>query len=375
MKNTAILTFQSSNNYGALLQCYALSKTLENLGHKVSIINIQKEYIKDEIGKLSTVSKQKILFKKNIDNTLFKKSFSNFRNKYLLDKFTKPFDNIEDLNSLKDSFDSIIVGSDQVWRYAYTKKTLESFFLSFASDATRKISYAASFGMDYFEGDKNLTQKIKKLLSRFNAISVRETAGVKICKETFGVDAVHVLDPVFLLSSEKYTQLIDNDEVNNTKDKEKYLAYYLLNPNKFREDLIARAMKKVNTSNKENIYTNEKFVFSKPSFPLSKYKFRSFSSWLNTIKNSEFMVTDSFHGLAFSIIFNKQFICIANKERGASRMESILTLLELKDRLVYEGQKDFDLESLEAIDYQIVNAKLLENKNKSLAFLKEALSK
>jgi hypothetical protein len=370
MKNVAILTFHSSNNYGALLQCYALSSTIESFGYKVSIINLKKEYIKDFEG-LDFLTKQKTILKKSILNYVFQREFDLFRIKNLKNKFTKQIKNVEKLNEFTDKFDGIVVGSDQVWRYAYTKKTLESFFLDFASDTTKKVSYAASFGLDYFEGDAILEKKINTLINRFNAVSVREDAGVKICAEKFNIKASHVLDPVFLLSPDDYQKLI---EKKDDQVKDKYLAYYLLNPDSFREKLLAKVLETKEISAKENAYTNEKFRFRKPSFPLDKYKFRSFSSWLATIKNAEFMVTDSFHGLAFSIIFNKQFICIANKARGASRMESILSLLGLLDRLVYEGQDDFDIEGLKAIDYEIVNTKLLENKNKSLNFLKVALN-
>lgn len=369
MTNIAILTFQSSNNYGALLQCYALSKTIESLGCKVSIINLQKEYIKD-FSHLDFKIKQKTLVKNYLTNTIFQREFAVFRKKYLSDKFTKSIKRLEGLKTLSDKFDSIVVGSDQVWRQAYTKKTLSSFYLDFASESTKKIAYAASFGLDYFEGDIEVEKKVNKLIHKFNAVSVREDTGVEICKNLFNVDATHVLDPVFLLSSTAYEKLIAEKEEESTS---KYLAFYLLNPDGFKEQLIAKVLKKYGIDHKINIYTNDQFNFKRPTFSIRKYKFRSFSSWLATIKNADFIVTDSFHGLAFSIIFNKQFICIANELRGASRMKSVLKLLRLEDRLVFEGQTDYDLSSLNEINYDLVNEKLDLEKEKSLTYLKNAL--
>jgi len=369
-KEVAILTFQSSNNYGALLQCYALSKTIERQGHNVSIINIQKEYIKDFEG-LTFLNKQKLFIKKRFTNYIFQREFDVFRTRFLKNKFTKPIKTVGDLNEYSNKYDAIVVGSDQVWRYAYTKSTLKSYFLDFASDQTTKISYAASFGLDYFEGNNKIEKEVKGLIKRFEAVSVREDKGVDICREKFDLEATHVLDPVFLLSNTDYIKLIDKKE----PEEDNYIAFYFLNPDKFRKNLVLKTMSYRGINRERNIYTNLKFSFRKPSFPLSKYKFKSFSKWLNTLKNADFMITDSFHGLAFSIIFNKQFICIANKARGASRMESVLNLLGLQDRLLYEGQNDFNVEELKQIDYNLVNAKLLENKNKSLNFLKLALKK
>lgn len=369
--NIAILTFQSSNNYGALLQCYALCETLIKMGKEVSIINLNKEYIKD-LEDLPFLPKNKLLIKKYINNKFFQSEFDVFRNKFLKDKFTKKLNSIKELDDFADKFDAVIVGSDQVWRYAYTKKTLKSFFLKFVSENTKKISYAASFGFDFFEGDKSLSLEIKNLLKRFNAVSVREDKGVEICKTEFDVDAVHVLDPVFLKSSLDYKKLINkNEKIIN----QPYLAYYLLNPDSFRKKIINYVKNDKGIQIEKNIYTNEKFSFRKPSLNINKFKFKSFSSWLSLIQNAEFMITDSFHGLAFAIIFNKQFICIANKSRGAARMESILKLLNLTDRLVYEGQEiDSFLKQIKKINYLETNEKLEKAKVKSLMFLESSLS-
>lgn len=364
-----VLTFHSSNNYGALLQCYALSKTLEDFGLNVSIINIRKEYIKD-ISEKKFIAKNKYLAKDFIENSIFQKEFDIFRDKYLRGKFTKSIKKIEELKSFSETYDAVIVGSDQVWRYAYTKNTQKSFFLDFVSDKTIKVSYAASFGLDYFEGDAELEATIKKLINRFDDVSVREDVGVAICKNKFGIEAAHVLDPVFLLNSHDYENIITEEKDNI---EEPYLAYYLLNTDKFRTELISNTLKFSNLKKTINIYTNERFSFRKPSFPISKFKFKSFSSWLKILKNAKFIVTDSFHGLAFSIIFNKQFICIANKARGASRMKSILSLMGLEHRLIFEGQDTYDLNNMNKVDYEIVNKKLQFEKNKSLIFLQKAL--
>lgn len=371
MKKVGILTFHSSNNYGALLQCYALKSTIESLGFNVSIINLRKEYIKD-YQHLSYLKKNENLLKKKITDLVFQREFDVFRDKYLRAQFTREVRQVEDMEQFSDAFDAIVVGSDQVWRYAYTKKTFYSFFLDFVDDQTKKISYAASFGLDYFEGSSEVEKKAKELVKRFTAVSVREAQGVDICNKHFGIDAVHVLDPVFLKSKEQYTSEIIDLE-NEKETSEKYVAYYLLNPDEFRENLISQVLDTKNIDKKLNIYTNKKFNIKRPEFPLSKFKFKSFTKWLSGIKNAEFIITDSFHGLCFSIIFDKQFICIANKLRGASRMESLLRNFGLEDRLVYEDQKNIDLKNISKIDYSKVNLILEDKKRKSLKFLKNSL--
>ncbi|MDN3619149.1 polysaccharide pyruvyl transferase family protein [Polaribacter undariae] len=368
-KNIAVLTFQSSNNYGALLQCYALSTTLEELGFNVQIFNLKKEHIKD-IEDLPFLSRNKRVFKKSINNAIFESAFDNFRKKYLKSKFTKEIGTKDGLKEFSDSFDAVVVGSDQVWRGAYTKKLQSSFFFDFISDKTKKISYAASFGLDYFEGFKNNESEINTLINKFNAISVREAEGVKICKETFNVEAIHVLDPVFLLSKERYQKIIDAEF---KKNENSYVAYYFLNPDAYRKTILTSVKKEFKIKDEINIYTNNKFSFRRPSFNLSKYKFKTFSTWLGELSNADFVVTDSFHGLAFSIIFNKQFVCIANSKRGASRMKSLLSLFNLSHRLVNEGES-INFETLKTIDYTVVNREIDNQKLKSINFLQKSIS-
>ncbi|QXP66968.1 polysaccharide pyruvyl transferase family protein [Polaribacter sp. AHE13PA] len=363
-----LLTFQSSNNYGALLQCYALSTTLEELGFNVQIFNLKKEHIKD-IEDLPFLPRNKRVLKKNVNNAIFESAFSDFRKKYLNNKFTTEIETKDMLKDFSESFDAVVVGSDQVWRGAYTKKLQSSFFFDFISDKTRKISYAASFGLDYFEGYKNNEAEINTLINKFDAISVREAEGVKICKETFNVEAIHVLDPVFLLSKERYQKIIDPEFKKNTN---KYVAYYFLNPDSYRKSILTSIKEKFSIDEDINIYTNDKFSFRSPSFNLSKYKFKSFSTWLGELKNADFVVTDSFHGLAFSIIFNKQFVCIANSKRGASRMKSLLNLFKLNHRLINEGEQ-INFDTLTPIDYIEVNKTINNQKQKSIDFLQKSI--
>lgn len=364
-----LLTFQSSNNYGALLQCYALSTTLEELGFVVQIFNLKKEHIKD-IEDLPFLSRNKRVLKKSINNAIFESAFDDFKKKYLNNKFTKDIAAKDGLKEFSNSFDAVVVGSDQVWRGAYTKKLQSSFFFDFISDNTKKISYAASFGLDYFEGYKNNEPEIKTLINKFDAISVREAEGVKICKETFNVEAIHVLDPVFLLSKERYQKIIAPEF---KKNENKYIAYYFLNPDNYRKSILTSVKKEFKIKDEINIYTNDKFSFRNPSLNLSKYKFKSFSTWLGELSNADFVVTDSFHGLAFSIIYNKQFVCIANSKRGASRMKSLLNLFKLNHRLVNEGES-ISFETLETIDYTEVNKIINTQKQKSIDFLQKSIS-
>ena len=169
-----ILNFWSSNNYGALLTCYALQESVKELGLVPGIINYHCRWEKFE-GLLS----------------------DRFSRKYL--DLTEPCADFEDLRRLNRQMQTFIAGSDQIWRYKYFWPRGKNIYqLSFASLNARKIAYAASFGLDRWEGGYENTLRTKYYMSRFDGISVREDDGVDICREVFGVRAEQVLDPVFL---------------------------------------------------------------------------------------------------------------------------------------------------------------------------------
>ena len=205
---------------------------------------------------------------------------------------------------------AIIDGSDQVWRPRYVYNIKEYFF-DFAKELHfKRIAYAASFGVDWWEYTPKQTKVCSKLAKMFDAISVREQSGVELCKEKLGVDATWVLDPTLLLKKEDYLPICNDIPFC----AEKYLAVYVLDENELvkstYEDLAAARgliIKKFHADSKSTLTVPE---------------------WLAMFRDASYVITDSFHGTVFSIIFGKDFKCLYNKSRGSARFDSLLKLYE-----------------------------------------------
>ena len=232
------------------------------------------------------------------------------------------------------------MGSDQVWRDKYILNNSEYYYLGFVdSRKTRKISYAASFGTDKWLSTELSIQDAKRLLSDFDHISVREKSGVEICKKTFQMNATVHFDPTLLLNASDYVRLFNL----KTEPSDYLFAYVLDKTNEIEKEIKQMALKmglsvKIIGAIDENINT-----------------LPPISTWLEYIKNATVVVTDSFHGTVFSILFSKQFWVLGNKDRGLSRFTSLLGELDLTDRLITE--QDYRLTDLNdhKIDYEKVH--------------------
>ena len=254
--------------------------------------------------------------------------------------------------------DAFVVGSDQVWRLRYSIN-IPSFFFSFLPDDKIRLSYAASFGISNNDYGHRLTETCKKLLDNFSAVSVREKSAVDLCKKEFGVDAVSVLDPTLLLTKNDYQQLIERDKVKGIPSKP-FLLLYILDCN-VEKDNVA---KKIAKGKGLEIYRIKTSDFGKVgSRHIEDCVYPHISTWLSAFHKADYVVTDSFHGTVFSIIFQKQFLTFANVSRGADRMVSLLDMCDLKFRLY--GKHFCDSE----INYVEVMRKISVEKAKSLNFL------
>lgn len=262
----------------------------------------------------------------------------------------------------KENFDAVIVGSDQVWRKQYMNdKYYKSYFLDFVNGVkTKKIAYAASFGKDYWEG-KGDSEEISKLLQDFTAISTREKSGIDICKETFNYDnAIHVLDPTLLIGRKFYEdEIISKYDVSNISKGG--LITYVLDEADEKKEIIEFVQKNSNLKKVNHLkgFNNSKLTYSVPE-------------WIASFAYADAVVTDSFHGMVFSIIFEKNFVVIGNHGRGLDRFISLLSLLKIEDRLLFDV-KDLEGKEIENIDYERVNNILDENKKMSFKFLEESL--
>ena len=211
------------------------------------------------------------------------------------------------LNLLTD-FDAVIVGSDQVWRPSFVAN-IKDMYLHFAQNYhIKRIAYAASFGVDNWEYSSKQTQVCSELANKFDAISVREESAIKLCREHLGVDATWVLDPTLLLTKEDYLPICKEVPVCS----EKYLAVYVLDEN----DVVTATYEK--EAMDRGLIVKKFYAASKSTLTVPE--------WLAMFRDASYVVTDSFHGTVFSIIFGKEFKCIYNKNRGAARFESLMNL-------------------------------------------------
>lgn len=356
MKNVAILTLGLRHNYGGILQAAALYNFLKREGYNPVLLRkyqIQKGWKAIIIKALEILPFQNLKgfrnsYIKYINNIQFFNEYMPSQTKIMTYK-----SQIEEFLN-KYEIDAIVVGSDQVWRYTYINDSeYDIYFLNFKLNREiKKISYAASFGIDTWEApSENLN--IKKYLSDFNAVSVRESSGQEICKKDFGkYDVELVLDPTLLIDQSFYLDMIKNKSPKNYD-----CITYILDENTEKKELV----KKI------NVECQHKSVFNL----LTKSSKLSVQDWVASFKSSDFIITDSFHGMVFSIIFNKQFVVLINKDRGSDRFFSLCHLLGLQDRL-YDPTLGltFDLKS---IDYSDVNKKLESLRKSSKKYLLDAL--
>lgn len=353
-----IITFQNAVNYGAVLQTYALQETLKTLGASPEVIDYQCTKINNMYAPFPKVKSIKSL----ISNILWYKrrkkkkvAFENFEQKYLnlTDKkyFTK--EELEKTNSIYDVF---ISGSDQIWR-SESSDSDTTYFLDFVKDKNKKYSYAASFGSDKVEDE--LKEKYKELLGDYKKLSVREQQGKKIIEDLLQKEARVDLDPTFLVEKDKWQKI-----QKNPTEKEKYIVLFIIRKS---EKIFRFAEKLAKETGYKLIYISndrKKEVDAKYVGGISPQE------WLGYFNNAEYIVTNSFHGVAFSIILNKKFFLELQPypAKANARLENIMDTFNLRDREIVNGDnKNIDKE----IDYNTVNKKIEESKENSINYLKD----
>ena len=366
-----VLTLPLHNNFGGILQAYALQKVLKDFGHNVVLIDKSRYvslgpwykkypiYIKRSINKF--IFGKNIIVKADAEQNRFLKTIAKytepFIEKYIRRVYTKDFSNIRE----KD-FDVLIVGSDQVWRPKYFFSKIENAYLDFAKEwKIKRIAYAASFGTDEWEYTKEQTSNCATLLKKFNAVSVRESSAVQLCSDNFGVKAEHVLDPTMLLCKEDYIKLFKD---YNAAQSDGNLFCYILDEGEEKKSIIDCIAKQKGL---KAFYVNSRY--EDLDAPLEERIQQPVEKWLRAFYDAEFIITDSFHACVFSIIFNKPFYVIGNKSRGISRFESLLGMFGLEDRLV-PSTGDF---THNVINWEKVNTILQDKRKESMDFLRKNL--
>lgn len=355
-----IVTFQNAVNYGAVLQTYALQEILKNLGANPEVIDYQCTKINNMYAPFPKVRSVRALLSNIVWYKRRKKkkvAFQNFEQKYL-NLTNKKYFSKEDLEETNDIYDVFISGSDQIWR-SESSNSDTTYFLDFVKDKNKKISYAASFGSDKVEDE--LKEKYKQLLNDYCKLSVREVQGKKIIEELLQREARVDLDPTFLLEKDRWQEI-----QKKPAKKEKYIVLFIIRKS---EKIFRFAEKLAEKTGYKLIYiSNDRKKEVKAEYVGGI----SPEEWLGYFNNAEFIVTNSFHGVAFSIILNKKFFLELQPypAKVNSRLENIMDTFNLREREIVNGENQ-NIEK--EIDYITVNKKIENIKKESINYLKDII--
>lgn len=373
-----ILTLPQEMNYGGILQAFAMQKVLRDMGHEVYTIDRhnRREYPSLWVNILGFGKRWKqflfehkdvsLYWNPQMSDEVYRKISANTRDFVSRNmQMTRECwsDELAEIEA-EYKFDVYVVGSDQVWLPGYYPNS----FLDFVkrSEVVRVI-YAASCGQHSFAEHPLAKKTAKDLASKFSGISVRESALVKLSQDVLGMDATHVLDPTMLLTPEDYLAAT-TDNVG----QEAIVFSYILDKTSDKQSLVDFISRKVGAP---SVAVNApKGYVKRKGINLDECVFPPIDNWIRNLYRAEYVVTDSFHGTAFSILFNKQFVVVGNKQRGMERFKSILKLFGLEDRLVLDYNHD-EIEKIMAspIDYEKVNTRLEEMRKLSREFLLKSL--
>ena len=383
----AIITQPLFDNYGGILQCYALQTILQRMGHEVIVLRRYGMPLNTWIFLLRCVSFLKCIIRRYLLGQkqwaiinpwalwyVPDKSKWLYGSRRLLAQFIdKHFQQSSPLTSTDDMArwanthpcDAFVVGSDQVWRGAYNADVTES-FCSFLpdTDPRRRIVYAASFGTEYVDISPEKLPECRRLAQFFSAVSVREQSAIRLAKEALGIEPQWVLDPTMLLTADDYRSLWQHEE-SQWEGITTYVLDASEEKSQIQHDVSQTLSLPVNALMLPPIDQDGKLVDMIPV-----------EGWLKAFAQASFVITDSFHGCVFSIIHRKPFIAIANRERGIDRFTSLLGYFGLMDRLIFSLEEYQQKRSslLTPIDYVPIVQKHEEARTASLTFLREALA-
>lgn len=375
-----ILTQPLHNNYGGLLQNYALQQVLKGMGHEVETVDWdatrqikevlwrKKQYLLLWLGNKSI--ERPIYYPSRKEDTIISANTDRFIEKYI--QRTSKVTSARGFSTMaeQNGYEAYVVGSDQVWRPGYNGFP-KAMFLDFVQGMdVKRVAYAASFGTSAWEFTPEQTEECARLAKQFDLITVREENGVDLCREHLGVDATWVLDPTMLLNHEDYEKVViaENEPKSNGA-----LFHYILDPGEEKKALIEqvakeKGLKPFTVMPKCQAENRTKWDIK---HRIEDCVFPSVTSWLRGFMDAEMVVVDSFHGAVFSIIFNKPFWVIGNKKRGNARFESLLGLFGLEDRMIEPGQ---EVDWNAPIDWTCVNAIRQKEKERCVELLKQVLN-
>ena len=351
-----ILTQPLRSNYGGILQNWALQQVLRRLGHDpVTICYGQytrreraSMYMRWLAHQVLHTSGRKNVYKAGKDDYKFA-ALADFCRKNIA--VTPGKLACTERNWNNDGCDAYIVGSDQVWRPCYNREPgqFEAMFGAYLPGDKPVVAYAASLGADKWELTPEQTAAAASEIKRFAAISVRERDAVDLLKENLGVDSLPVLDPTLLLEAADYKALIPAEAT-----RRRTLAAYILDRS---PEKIARA---------KEIAARLGLELRMAGLSDENGILPSIESWLATISEADYVVTDSVHGMVFSIIFHRPFTVLMNERRGSSRFATLLDNLGLTGRLSADAH-------MQPVDWAAVDARLSALRTTSISFLTDNL--
>ena len=369
MYKVGIMTWFQHRNYGTALQAVALSEIIKKIGYSPTVI----QYYYDKVEPYDTAQRIKRIIYHVVGRLrstgippYASEQRDNKFEEFLLNhlSFSDECRTLSELEALNDEFDCFVCGSDQIWGTAYFKP---HYFLDFVHDDCKKIAYAPSIGMPKID-DKKVGKEIARLCSSFAYLSTREEAGSKIIHDLTGRNVKTVLDPTLLLFENDWNKLLDT---NSELPKSPYLIAYMLGYNESHWKKIYEIAEKINLNVKIiPVFQNDTERQGCITYPIGP------SEFLSLIKNAAFVCTDSFHGMAFSVNFGKQFTVFERFKKHDvynqnSRIYNLTGKLNLNDRIF---RKEADIKMIDSrIDYERVSEVRKALVNDSVDYLKTAL--
>lgn len=350
-----ITTFHWATNYGAILQAFALKSYLEKAGHEVQLINYRpKQYQKTLLSCFSTIRFWHYF--SNVKDYIKEQKLEKFRKLYLNE--TNTYHSLAELKANPPVFDVYICGSDQVWNPFFLTRgegvPTSSYFLDFGKQETKRIAYAVSMGCEVYPAEA--AELAKPYVQHFDAISVREDSGLAIIKGFGYPNPVKLPDPTLLLKAKDYFF------AKKEEHAQKQVLFYLLR-NEFGQlqDYVS--------------YFKESYKINFNDNSLNPF---SLEEWISSIKNADFVVTNSFHGMVFSLLFHVPFVVIIAKGKFAGmndRFKTLLGSLNLEERMM-EDYEQVKLDALvkKEIDWTAVDQGIDKLRAQTDAFFKESLA-
>ena len=349
--DVGIMGLWSGCNYGSIMTYYALNRVVDSMGK--SILMIDKPILSErDVEREETHSRR----------------FG--REHYEISKQYRP----EEMHELNDVCDTFILGSDQVWNYGISRNFGKLFYFDFAGEKNKKIAYAVSFGHGADFAPPEERKVISEYMSRLDGIAVREADGVRLCREYYGINALQVLDPVFLADPDIYKPII---EKSTHKEEEPFIVTYILDPTPERCEAARHIAEKLGGIKIISLLDGLPWKYNenkeKTTLP-NCIENLQVEDWLYYLSNAKFILTDSCHGASFALIFKKNFIAMTNRHRGVSRFKSLSELFKFEDRLVEDARRIMtDDHLLDPMDYDVISPIMEAERIRCYKWLKDRL--